>query len=163
MDLGEGTIIQINATVIAGILILLTISGVDPQTQTKSPFLDNLGGVYDAAAIVILPFTASAVVAVVAAYFRESFSETTKLKELREKKIKQLKEQLKSNDEKSKRKTENEIKKLEIKLERANKYLQKYDEEKCYHYHISGRITSLLLMVFGFFYLIAVIYGIAWT
>jgi len=163
MDLGEGTIIQINATIIAGILILLTISGIDPQSQTKSTFLDQVGGIYDATAIVIFPFAISAIIAVIAAYFHESFAETIRFKELRENKIQKLKDLSISLDDKSRRKIEKEIENLEEKLTRVNKYLRTFDEERCYTYFINARLTSLIVLMAGFAYLIVVIYGIAWN
>jgi len=162
--LDEENIIQIDATVIAGILILLTVSSFASETQTKPTFLDALGGINDATAIIITPFAFSAIISISMAFSHESYQDLEKLRALRESKIERLKMQFnEEKNSKNKNKIERKIKKLQKKVEKAKKKMLNYDEESRETEYRTWRARNFASMIIGFVYLLIVIMGIAFS
>lgn len=161
--LDEGIVIQIDATVIAGVLILLTISSLSPENLHKGPpqFLDNIGGIYGATSIVILPFAISAIAAIFNKLLPESLEYVIRFKPLLQNKIDHLNEKMKhEKDIKIKNKIEKELKKIEERLGRIKKR-EPIDELKEETNRWNFRIASLVAMILGFIYLLFIMFVIA--
>lgn len=162
MDLGDGTIIQVNSTIIAGILILLTISSASEQSLTQSLFLSKVAGIYYLTAIIILPFAVSAVLAIIATLFRDGFANKSQLIKLRQDKLSKLKQDLcNTNDTTLQEKIRKDLEKLEKKVNWFNGYFFNYDEEQFQTKIMGYRTVSLAMMIIGFCYLTVVMFWLA--
>lgn len=162
--LDEGIIIQIDATVIAGVLILLTISSLSPENLHAGPpsYLNAVGGIYGATAIVIGPFAFSALMAIATRGWQENVEYSKKIKLLIQNKINALNEKIpQEKDVQIKNKYEEELKKLKKRISKIDERLEKYDELKVETDIRYGKNTSLATMGLGFIYLIYIIFIIA--
>lgn len=164
MALDEGTIIQVDATVIAGVLILLTVSSLSPENLHKGPpqFLDALGGIYSATSIVILPFALSAILAIITKFWLDSLHYANRIKPLLQNKINDLNKKIESeNNIKIKNNLEKELKKIERRLDKIKKKDPKFDELREETDRWNGQLASLVCMTLGFMYLIFIMFAIA--
>ena len=162
LAIDDGIIIQVDATVIAGVLILLTISFFAPGSSTEPSFLDGIGGINGATAIIIIPFAASAIAVYRYRSIQHIFEYRQNHKPLLEKKIEKLQNELKQEkDENLKNKFKKKLNNCEKDLKNLEKKLSKHDEESFHKKQEFARWLSLFLAALGFSYLVFVVIVIA--
>lgn len=158
----DGTVIQVDATVVTGVLILLTISSFATTQPTEPSFFDGIGGINGATAIIIIPFAISAIAVIRVKSLQHIFEYKNAHKPLLEKKIEKLQNELEQeHDEGLKRKLRKKLNGCEKYLKKLEKQIAKYDEESFHKKQEFTRWLSFLFAGLGFAYLIMVIIFIA--
>ena len=152
LTLDDSTIIQTDATVIAGILILLTLSSFGDIKEIPS-ILDSIGGFEGATALVVVPFAVSAITISVRHSYVKGIEYRSARRDLLMKKIENI---TKSNSSSHEMKFRNELNKYRKKLNVIQRRIEKHNEITVQSWIMTLELLSLSFMMIGFVYLIIV-------